>query len=70
MQERQYMTARSVRSAEVLQAQHELLRAIKQRVSAGDLAREQAEAGISKLLADVWVESERVTRQLPGKALL
>jgi len=70
MQEQRGMTARTIRSAEVMEAERQLLQAIKQRVKAGDLEREQAEAGICRLLGDIWTEAERVARKLPGKALL
>jgi len=62
VQERRF----TIRTAEVMQAQRALLRAIEQRVWAGDLTREIAEGQLSGLLADVWNEASRALRSLPA----
>ena len=54
----------------MLEAQHALLAAIEQRVRLGDLQREQAEAKLSGLLADIWTEAERVFSSLPRHAFI
>jgi hypothetical protein len=70
IQERRYTSSRSIRTPQVLEAQHALLAAIEQRVKVSDLRREQAEAQLSGLLGDIWTEAERVFSSLPGHAFV
>lgn len=53
----------------VLRAQRELLDALSESIKQSDFFREEAEAQLSSVMADVWNEAERRIKTLPDREL-
>jgi hypothetical protein len=62
MQERRF----TIRSVQVMQAQHCLVKAVSQRLKVAGLSREIAEGQVSRLVCDVWDEIQIELRALPA----